>query len=260
MSSGNDLILRVNGDANNQVTIKDFFSNADSIIETINFETGGSITHEQIFGAFGKAIPEATPIDDTLPDTPADNDPTADILGTDANDQLNGNDDNNRLQGLLGDDQLYGGLGNDILTGGTGNDLLKGGEGDDLYYFGAGFGQDIINNIGGGIDNIYFDGVGFNQIASGLMRSNDDLILKVSGTTDQLTIEDFFEGGESAVGNISFASGGSISADQIFGAYGISNPNPTGDTSAQHQTSLGTMLTMMQDFEDNSANNTSDVI
>ena len=260
MSSGNDLVLRVNGNANNQVTIKDFFSNADSIIETINFETGGSITHEQIFGAFGKAIPEATPIDDTLPNTPADNDSTADILGTDANDQLNGNDDNNRLQGLLGNDQLDGGLGNDILIGGEGDDLLKGGEGDDLYYFEAGFGQDIIDNTGGGIDNIYFDGLGFNQIASGLMRSNDDLILKVSGTTDQLTIEDFFMGGESAVGSISFASGGSISADQIFGAYGISNPNPINESSAQYQSSLGTMLTMMQEFEDNNANNTSDII
>ncbi|WP_351019766.1 calcium-binding protein, partial [Shewanella sp. AC91-MNA-CIBAN-0169] len=70
MSSGNDLILRVNGDVSNQVTIKDYFSNGDSIIETISFETGGSISHEQIFGLFGKAIPETTSIDDTVPSTP----------------------------------------------------------------------------------------------------------------------------------------------------------------------------------------------
>ena len=255
MSSGNDLILRVNGDINNQVTIKDYFSNGDSIIETISFETGGSISHEQIFGLFGKAIPETTSIDDTVPSTPDSLDATADIVGTDANEQLQGAEVDNRLQGLLGDDQLDGGLGNDILIGGLGNDLLKGGEGDDLYYFEAGFGQDTIDNTGGGIDNIYFDGVGFNDIASGLMRSNDDLILKVSGTTDQLTIADFFEGGESAVGNISFASGGSISADQIFGAYSISNPNPTNVSSSQHQSTLGTMLNMMQQFEENSMNN-----
>lgn len=255
MSSGNDLILRVNGNANNQVTIKDYFSNGDSIIETISFETGGSISHEQIFGLFGKAIPETTSIDDTIPSTPDSLDATADIVGTDGDDQLQGTEVDNRLQGLLGDDQLDGGLGNDILIGGLGNDLLKGSEGDDLYYFEAGFGQDTIDNTGGGIDNIYFDGVGFNDIASGLMRSNDDLILKVSGATDQLTIADFFEGGESAVGNISFASGGSISADQIFGAYGISNPNPTNVSSSQHQSTLGTMLNMMQQFEENSMNN-----
>jgi Ca2+-binding RTX toxin-like protein len=255
MSSGNDLILRVNGNANNQVTIKDYFSNGDSIIETISFETGGSISHEQIFGLFGKAIPETTSIDDTVPSTPDSLDATADIVGTDANDQLQGAEVDNRLQGLLGDDQLDGGLGNDILIGGLGNDLLKGGEGDDLYYFEAGFGQDTIDNTGGGIDNIYFDGVGFNDIASGLMRSNDDLILKVSGATDQLTIADFFEGGESAVGNISFASGGSISADQIFGAYGISNPNPTNVSSSKHQSTLGSMLDMMQQFDENSMNN-----
>ena len=254
MSSGNDLILRVNGDANNQVTIKDYFSNGDSIIETISFETGGSMSHEQIFGLFGKAIPEATPVDNTTPNA-SNNDTGADIIGTDGDDQLQGTDVDNRLQGLIGNDQLDGELGNDILIGGTGNDLLKGGEGDDLYYFEAGFGQDIIDNTGGGIDNIYFDGIGFNDIASGLMRSNDDLILKVSGTTDHLTIADFFEGGESAVGNISFASGGSISADQIFGAYGISNPNPTNVSSAQHQSTLGSMLDMMQQFDENSMNN-----
>ena len=254
MSSGNDLILRVNGDANNQVTIKDYFSNGDSIIETISFETGGSISHEQIFGLFGKAIPEATPIDNTTPNVP-NNNAGADIIGTDGDDQLQGTEVDNRLQGLLGDDRLDSGLGNDILIGGTGNDLLKGGAGNDLYYFEAGFGQDIIDNIGGGIDNIYFDGIGFNDIASGLMRSNDDLILKVSGTTDQLTIADFFEGGESAVGNISFASGGSISADQIFGAYGISNPNPTNVSSSQHQSTLGSMLDMMQQFDESSMNN-----
>ena len=255
MSSGNDLILRVNGDANNQVTIKDYFSNGDRIIETISFETGGSISHEQIFGLFGKTIPEATPIDNTTPNVPNNNHAGADIIGTNANDYLQGTEVDNRLQGLLGDDRLDGGLGNDILIGGAGNDLLKGGAGNDLYYFEAGFGQDIIDNTGGGIDNIYFDGIGFNDIASGLMRSNDDLILKVSGTDDQLTIADFFEGGESAVGNISFASGGSISADQIFGAYGISNPNPTNVSSAQHQSTLGTMLDMMQQFDENSMNN-----
>ncbi len=254
MSSGNDLILRVNGDANNQVTIKDYFSNGDRIIETISFETGGSISHEQIFGLFGKAIPKSTPIDNTTPNVPNDK-AGADIIGTNANDYIQGTEVDNRLQGLLGDDRLDGGLGNDILIGGTGNDLLKGGVGNDLYYFEAGFGQDIIDNTGGGIDNIYFDGIGFNDIASGLMRSNDDLILKVSGTTDQLTIADFFEGGESAVGNISFASGGSISAGQIFSAYGISNPNPTNMSSSQHQSTLGTMLDMMQQFDENSMNN-----
>ncbi|WP_296211402.1 calcium-binding protein [Psychrobacter sp. UBA3480] len=254
MSSGNDLILRVNGDANNQVTIKNYFSNGDSIIETISFETGGSMSHEQIFGLFGKAIPEATPIDNTTPNV-SNNDAGADIIGTDGDDQLQGTDVDNRLQGLIGNDHLDGELGNDILIGGTGNDLLKGGKGNDLYYFEAGFGQDTIDNTGGGIDNIYFDGVRFNDIASGLMRSNDDLILKVSGTTDQLTIADFFEGGESAVGNISFASGGSISADQIFGAYGINNPNPTNVSSSQHQSTLGSMLDMMQQFDENSMNN-----
>lgn len=263
ISSGNDLILRVNGDANNQVTIKDYFSNGDSIIETIRFETGGSISYEQIFGLFGKAIPQATPVEDTTTTPPISNEASSgmdDLLGTAGADYLQGLAGNDRLQGLAGNDQLDGGLGNDILIGGTGNDLLIGGKGDDLYYFEAGFGQDVINNTGGGIDNIYFDGLSFSQIASGLVRSNDDLILKVSQTTDQLTIKDFFMGGEAAVGNISFASGGSISADQIFNAYGISNPNPINQPSSQYQTTLGTMLDMMNQFDNHYSNGSPEVI
>jgi len=48
---------------------------------------------------------------------------------------------------------------------------------------------------------------------------NDDLILKVSGSTDELTIKDFFTGGDNADINISFADGGSISATELLGLF-----------------------------------------
>ena len=259
MQSGYDLVLRVDGNSNNEVTLTNFFKDANSIVETIIFETGGSISAEQIYSLFGKTMPQPTAPVVTTPPIQGDAN-NNDLVGKATDDTIQGLAGNDRLQGLAGNDKLEGGDGNDILVGGSGNDTLTGGTGNDLYYFKAGFDQDTIVNTGGGIDNIYFDGLSFNQIASGLVRSNDDLILKVSQTADQLTIKDFFIGGEAAVGNISFASGGSISAEQIFNAYGISNPNPINQPSSQYQTTLGTMLDMMNQFDANYLNGNLEMI
>ncbi len=269
------MILRVDGDSNNQITLTNYFSDYNSIIETIEFETGGSISHTQIFGLFGKAIPDAptdSPTNDTQPDDNSDSNSGSDsgdnsngnndngnnasdtnsndIIGTSANDNLIGTADNNRLQGLLGDDTLDGNAGNDIIIAGKGNDILIGGEGNDLYYIEAGFGNDTIINTGGGIDNIYFDGLGFNDVASGLQKSSDDLILNISNSTDSLTLQDFFEGGEHAELNISFESASySISAEQLLGAFGKSNPDASNThAQAEYQSSLSTMLNLMDEF------------
>jgi hypothetical protein len=48
MKSGNDLILKVNGSSANQVTLKNYFLAGNNLVETIDFETGGQLTAEQI--------------------------------------------------------------------------------------------------------------------------------------------------------------------------------------------------------------------
>ena len=247
MQSGNDLILRVDGSTSNEVTLTNFFKDAESIIETISFETGGSITAQEIYSLFGKTMPQPTTPVVTAPAIQGDAN-NNDLVGKSTDDTIQGLAGNDRLQGLAGNDKLEGGNGNDILVGGNGNDTLTGGSGNDLYYFKAGFGQDSIVNTGGGVDNIYFDGLTFNQLSQGLMKSGNDLTLKVSGTTDQLTLKDFFLGGDNAGVNINFASGGSLSSDQIFGAYGLTNPNPSANTASDYQSSLSTMLTLMNDY------------
>ncbi len=247
LQSGNDLILKVNGDSNNSVTLTNFFKDANSIIETISFETGGSITAQEIYSLFGKTMPQPTTPVVTAPAIQGDAN-NNDLVGKSSDDTLQGLAGNDRLQGLAGNDKLEGGAGNDILVGGSGNDILTGGTGNDLYYFKAGFGQDTIVNTGGGVDNIYFDGLTFNQLSQGLMKSGNDLTLKVSGSTDQLTIKDFFLGGENAGVNINFASGGSLTSDQIFGVYGQTNPNPSKNTASDYQSSLSYMLNLMSDY------------
>ena len=204
LKSGNDLILRVDNNPESQVTIKDYFGHADKIIEIITFEKGGQLDYQQIYQLFGLPIPTNTP-SINLNQNVTQKDST--IIGTKDNDAVNGTLHNDELIGLLGDDVLSANQGNDILIGGAGNDTLTGGAGDDLYYFSRGFGQDVIDNTGGGYDNIYFSDINFSEIASRLIKQNDDLILQVAGEADKLTLKDFFDGGDTADINISFAGG-----------------------------------------------------
>ena len=205
--SGNDLILKVNGSNDNSVTLTNFFLGGDHLVESFEFETGGSISAAQIFGAFGLTMPSG--------EAPAVNT----VHGTAGNDTLNGS---------ASADIVAGSHGNDTLSGAGGNDTLLGGRGNDTYVFSAGSGHDVIDNSGGGEDVLLFEGISFNQVASGLMKSGNDLVLNIGGGSDKVTIKNWFLGGDYVVPTIRFASGSQISANQIFGAFGLSNPNPQG--------------------------------
>ncbi|MCZ4321521.1 calcium-binding protein [Pseudomonas anguilliseptica] len=242
--SGNDLVLKVNGSTANQVTLKDFFLGGDNLVETISFETGGQLTASQIFGAFGLAVPTApaAAFDSAVQGTSGND---AALNGTAQRDLLQGFNGNDQLSGAAGNDRLEGGNGNDTLNGGAGNDTLVGGRGDDIYVFAAGGGQDVIDNISGGFDTLRFDGIAFNQVSSGLMKSGNDLVLKVSGGSDQVTLKNWFLGGDHVVDVISFASGDQLTAAQLFGAFGLTNPDTAGSPNYQSvpdERSFGTIL------------------
>ncbi|SHN14549.1 calcium-binding protein, partial [Rhizobacter sp. OV335] len=148
------------------------------------------------------------------------------LSGDDGNDLLSGNAGADVLIGGTGDDTLtggegvdhayggdgndylygdgaYGGAGgNDVLDGGAGNDYLVGGFGSDTYLFGRGDGQDTINNDSDGW-NGYADPTPGKQdvlqfkpdvLASdvSLSRNGDNLVLRINGTTDQVTISNYF--------------------------------------------------------------------
>ena len=256
LMSGNDLLLRVNGSTTNQVTLKDFFGSADSVIETIKFETGGQIDYKRIYELFGKEVPtksdESAPPPAVSPDVHDDAPLTISkdnhIIADARDNKLYGADGHDQLQGLAGADTLDGKAGHDILIGGSGNDILIGGSGNDLYYFTKDFGKDTIVNTGGGYDNIYFDGISFNQVGRALTKMNDDLILKVSGSTDELTIKDFFTGGDNADINISFADGGSISATELLGLFKSSKTATHTDIDGFNK-ALDVSLALMEEFK-----------
>ncbi|HOP39677.1 MAG TPA: calcium-binding protein, partial [Geobacteraceae bacterium] len=91
---------------------------------------------------------------------------------------------------------------NITMDGGTGNDTLTGHAGDDTYIFNLGDGKDVINEqayyldfsysgriyFGGGFDTLQFgEGIAASDIS--LIRSYNNLILRINGTSDQVTLQ-----------------------------------------------------------------------
>jgi len=144
------------------------------------------------------------------------------------------------ITGTVGNDTLLGGAGNDTLNGAAGNDRLIGGEGNDTYTYTAG--QDVIEEVGTGTDTLVFaNGITFSQVSSGLVKSGNDLLLRVNGsTTNQVTLKDFFLGGGNLVETVTFQSGGQqLTAAQIFSAFGLTIPTPGAAFDATTQGSSG---------------------
>ena len=82
------------------------------------------------------------------------------------------------------------GTGTIEFSGGAGNDELAGGDGDDSYVFGLGFGQDRLVD-GDGRNSITLEApIELRHIW--LARVGDDLVVSIIGTTDKITVEDYF--------------------------------------------------------------------
>ena len=225
----------------------------------------GYATDDTLSGLAGNDYLEGRTGNDTLNGNEGD-----DCLdGGSGNDTLNGDDGADSLYGQTGVDVLTGGAGNDslfggghygggglgdndTLDGGTGNDYLVGGMGSDTYLFRRGDGQDTINNDcdawnGGAdpdankLDLLQFEeGLLASDVA--VSRNGDNLVLKINGTTDQVTIQNYFIGdGVSSRGwaadQVKFADGtmwtladiktrvlaGGVADDTIYGYAGADN-------------------------------------
>ena len=165
--SGDDLILKVNGSNTNKVTIKNFFKAGQYLVETLQFETGGQLTAEQIFGAFGLTIPSGT--------APTPPNPVGDTTYNYSSGEL-------------------------TITEQLGNDKV-----------------------------IFKNGITFSQVGNYLTKSGDDLILKVNGSnTNKVTVKNFFLAGNYLVENFEFETGGNLTAEQVFGAFGLTLPSTSG--------------------------------
>ncbi len=118
------------------------------------------------------------------------------LYGEDDNDTLSGGDGNDTLYGGVGDDALTGNAGNDSLDGGTGTDSLVGGTGNDTYQFGLGYGTDSITENDATVGNTdvarFMSGIATDQIW--LRHVGNNLELSIIGTSDKLTIQNWYTG------------------------------------------------------------------
>lgn len=136
----------------------------------------------------------------------------AKISGGSGNDTLQGTSDNDTILGNGGNDALYGNDGNDSVDGGSGKDLLNGGAGNDIYAFSKGYGADTIEGSLGDreSDPIVFERGDVLKFGKGIKPSDIqldivaveveiedwtetmyNLVLKIKGTSDSITIENY---------------------------------------------------------------------
>ncbi|TMP39214.1 hypothetical protein CWB98_01105 [Pseudoalteromonas rubra] len=122
-------------------------------------------------------------------------------IGTDNDEYLYGHLHDDVLKGLGGDDHLIGFGGDDILDGGAGDDKLEGRGGSDTYYWGAGSGNDSIENFSSSSysSDDDFDKLVFKQGTSPSdltwSRDGDDLTVMLNSSGETLTVVFYYTRG-----------------------------------------------------------------
>jgi Ca2+-binding RTX toxin-like protein len=139
------------------------------------------------------------------------------LYGNGGNDALRGHTGNDVLFGGPGNDSLWGGDGDDILHGGSGDDFLDGGNGADTYHFGYGDGHDIISESGtdSAIDTVRLGGGITSSNVILARQANGDLVLRLEGTADQLTLQGWYTNAATRVERIVFDDGTMLGEPQL---------------------------------------------
>jgi Ca2+-binding RTX toxin-like protein len=141
-----------------------------------------------------------------------------DVLdGGDGTDTLDGGSADDQLLGGAGSDTLTGGSGADQFTGGTGNDALTGGSGNDLYNFSRGDGQDTISDADpfpGSQDRALF-GATINPLDLVASRQANDLRLAIHGSSDQITVRNWYVGTTNRIETIQAGNGQTLLSTQV---------------------------------------------
>ena len=157
-----------------------------------------------------------------------------------ANDRLTGNNLANQLLAYAGNDTLSGGLGNDGLQGGVGNDT---------YLFQRGAGADTLTEAdatAGNSDLLWFD---TNVTSSQLwfQHTGNNLVVSVIGTSDKVTLSNWYTGSANQVETIKASDGKTLSnakVDALVSAMSVFAIPAAGTTTlpTSYQTSLNPVL------------------
>lgn len=122
-----------------------------------------------------------------------------------------GNALDNVLTGNSGTNSLTGGAGNDTLEGAAGTDTLTGGTGADTYLHGRGYGADtaVENDATAGTTDVarFLSGVAYDQLWFARPSGTNNLEISIIGTSDKLTIKDWYKGSQYQVEEIRTTDG-----------------------------------------------------
>lgn len=142
------------------------------------------------------------------------------IMGTDADNRLDFRETDLRgihhIDAGQGNDVVFGSIGGDVFLAGAGDDRFVGGAGNDTYVFGRGDGADVIKDRDStpNADLLLFgDGIDLEQIW--FQRVDDDLDVRIIGTGDQVTIENWFRGARHQIEEFRTAEGQSLFNSQV---------------------------------------------
>jgi Ca2+-binding RTX toxin-like protein len=104
---------------------------------------------------------------------------------------------------------LYGNSAANTLDGGSGNDYLYGASGNDTYVFSRGSGQDTVFDYDSTVGNVDIVQLGAGIGASDVVVTRDtyNLYLSIAGTTDKLTLSNWFSGDAYRIEQVRFADG-----------------------------------------------------
>lgn len=127
----------------------------------------------------------------------------------DGNDTVSAGDGNDTVYGGNGNDVIDGGAGDDLLSGGAGNDILNGGTGNDTYLFGRGSGQDVVNDYDTTVGNLDTVQMSADVLPADVLvrKSGSNLSISIYGTTDTLTLANWYSGDAYKVEQVTFSDG-----------------------------------------------------
>ena len=227
---GNDLVIYVNNDRTQGISIQDYYSNTPYYkVEKLEFADGTIVETSTVAVTTDKSDALAA-----QNFTGTDNNDT--LTGGNFSDTLSGNGGDDIVDGGAGNDTIYGDAGNDTLIGGKGNDHLEGSYGDDIYIWNLGDGFDTIDDYNGGNtdnDTIKFgEGISFESLS--FERDGNSLIIYVNNDRTQgIKIQDHYSS-YSQVEKLEFADG------TIVETSSVSIVEPEGPSENAGQTISGT--------------------
>lgn len=158
-----------------------------------------------------------------------------------------GNSLANELTGNSANNTLYGGAGNDLYRGGAGSDSFSDSDttSADRYVWGRNEGSDTLADAGGADQLEVLAGVSADQLW--LQKSGNNLVLSVIGTSDKVTINNWYASAANQVELFKLSDGKSLTntkVDNLVNAMASFTPPAAGQTTlpANYQTSLNGVI------------------